>query len=204
MFPILWGLLQSIVFTVFSNAGGVGLSKKKTPIRCSRQSWFCAVSSRPRNLWERHFHFDLHFHLLLRFHLTFTFISRSSVAARMSKGTGLFYWATSGKLFLYWPVSRCAFGRESKSPDPPLPGWEATGRHSWAGVGEEGPKFCAAYWGSWCWSTFTFTFVRPSQRLRSCKGHGETRLLYITTNQSRLGRSVRKIPQRWTTRILHL
>ena len=27
MFPILWGLLQSIVFTVFSNAGGVGLSK---------------------------------------------------------------------------------------------------------------------------------------------------------------------------------
>ena len=26
MFPILWGLLQSIVFTVFSNAGGVGLS----------------------------------------------------------------------------------------------------------------------------------------------------------------------------------
>ena len=28
MFPIFWGLLQSIVFTVFSNAGGVGLSKK--------------------------------------------------------------------------------------------------------------------------------------------------------------------------------
>ena len=26
MFPILWGLLQSSVFTVFSNAGGVGLS----------------------------------------------------------------------------------------------------------------------------------------------------------------------------------
>ena len=28
MFPILWGLLQSIVFTVFSNAGGVLLSFK--------------------------------------------------------------------------------------------------------------------------------------------------------------------------------
>ena len=28
MFPILWGLLQSIVFTVFSNAGGVLLSTR--------------------------------------------------------------------------------------------------------------------------------------------------------------------------------
>ena len=28
MFPILWGLFQSIVFTVFSNAGGVLLSFK--------------------------------------------------------------------------------------------------------------------------------------------------------------------------------
>ena len=34
MFPILWGLLQSIVFTVFSNAGGVGLSR-----------FFCAACS---------------------------------------------------------------------------------------------------------------------------------------------------------------
>ena len=38
---------------------------------------------------------------------------------------------------LYWPVSRCAVGREGVSPDLPLPGWESTGRHSWAGVGEE-------------------------------------------------------------------
>ena len=55
-----------------------------------------------------------------------------------SKGTGLFYWAASRhRLFLYWPVSRCACGREGISPDLPLPGWEATARHSWAGEGEE-------------------------------------------------------------------
>ena len=31
----------------------------------------------------------------------------------MSSGTGLLYWAASGhKLFLYWPVSTCAYGRE--------------------------------------------------------------------------------------------
>ena len=53
-------------------------------------------------------------------------------------GAWLFYWAASRhRLFLYWPVSRCAFGREGVSPDLPLPGWEATGRHSRAGVGEE-------------------------------------------------------------------
>jgi len=43
MFPILWGLLQSIVFTVFSNAGGVLLSKKKHPckkIKC----WECNLN----------------------------------------------------------------------------------------------------------------------------------------------------------------
>ena len=58
--------------------------------------------------------------------------------ARRSKGTGLFYWAASRhRLFLYWPVSRCACGREGISPDLPLPGWEATARHSWAGEGEE-------------------------------------------------------------------
>ena len=32
---------------------------------------------------------------------------------------------------------RCACGREGISPDLPLPGWEATARHSWAGEGEE-------------------------------------------------------------------
>ena len=35
------------------------------------------------------------------------------------------------ELFLYWPVSRCASGTEIINSD--LPGWEATGRHSWAG-----------------------------------------------------------------------
>ena len=38
---------------------------------------------------------------------------------------------------LYWPVSRYACRREGISPDLPLPGWEATARHSWAGEGEE-------------------------------------------------------------------
>ena len=66
------------------------------------------------------------------------FFSRSFLTARRSKGTGLFYWAASRhRLFLYWPVSRCACGGEGISPDLPLPGWEATVRHSWAGVGEE-------------------------------------------------------------------
>ena len=48
--------------------------------------------------------------------------------------------------------------------------------------------------------TFTFTFARPSQRLRSCKGHGVTQLY----NQSGLGRTVHKISQRWTTRKLRV
>ena len=53
-------------------------------------------------------------------------------------GARLFYGAASRhRLFLYWPISRCVFGREGVSPDLPLPGWEATGRHSRAGVGEE-------------------------------------------------------------------
>ena len=68
----------------------------------------------------------------------FFFFSRAFLTARRSKGTGLFYWAASRhRLFLYWPVSRCACGREGISPDLPLPGWEATARHSWAGEGEE-------------------------------------------------------------------
>ena len=46
-------------------------------------------------------------------------------------GAGLFYWAASRhRLLLFWPVSRCVFGREGVS-------WEATARHSWAAVGEE-------------------------------------------------------------------
>ena len=51
---------------------------------------------------------------------------------------------------------------------------------------------------------FTFTFARPSQRLRSYKGHGVTTLLYMATNQSGLGKTVRKISQKWTIRKLHL
>ena len=68
----------------------------------------------------------------------FFFSPRSFLAARRVSGAGLFYWAASRhRLCLYWPVSRCAVGREGVSPDLPLPGWESTGRHSWAGVGEE-------------------------------------------------------------------
>ena len=53
----------------------------------------------------------------------FVFFSRSSLTARRSKGTGMFYWAASRhRLFLYRPVSRCAFAREGISPDFPLPG----------------------------------------------------------------------------------
>ena len=41
----------------------------------------------------------------------------------------VFYWAASRHiLFLFWPVSRCAFGREGVSPDLPLPGAERIGR----------------------------------------------------------------------------
>ena len=32
---------------------------------------------------------------------------------------------------------------------------------------------------------FSFTFARPSQRLRSCKGHGVTILFYMATNQKK-------------------
>ena len=57
-------------------------------------------------------------------------------AARKFSGAGLFYWAASRhRLCLYWPVSKCAVGREGVSPDLPLLGWESTGRHSWRGVG---------------------------------------------------------------------
>ena len=63
------------------------------------------------------------------------------LAARKFSGARLFYWAASRhRLCLYWPVSRCAFGREGVSPDLPLPGWESTGRHSWAGVERSWPR----------------------------------------------------------------
>ena len=66
------------------------------------------------------------------------FSPRSFLAARKFSGAGLFYWAASRhRLCLYWAVSRCAVGTEGVSPDLPLPGGESTGRHSWAGVGEE-------------------------------------------------------------------
>ena len=49
------------------------------------------------------------------------FFPRSLVAARRFSGAGLFYWATSThRLCSYWPVSRCAVGREGISPDLPL------------------------------------------------------------------------------------
>ena len=57
---------------------------------------------------------------------------------RRSIDTGLFYWAASRhRLFLYWPVSRCACGREGVRPDLPLPGWEATGKHGGGRVRKE-------------------------------------------------------------------
>ena len=62
--------------------------------------------------------------------------SRSFLTARRSKGKGCLA-ASRHRLFLYWPVSKCAFGREGRSPDLLLPGWAETVRHSWSGVGEE-------------------------------------------------------------------
>ena len=106
----------------------------------------------------------------------FFFSSRSFLTARRSKGTGLFYWAASRhRLFLYWPVSRCAFGREGISPDLPLPGWEATARLSWAGLGEEVfsnillPNLFVAKCLHYCSPTvfFPFFFVRRSLTLRN-------------------------------------
>ena len=63
----------------------------------------------------------------------------------------LFSWAAPRhSLFLHRPVSRCAFGREGVNPDLPLPGWEATGRHSRAGVGEElAEMFLSSGWSMW-------------------------------------------------------
>ena len=53
--------------------------------------------------------------------LTFFFFPRSFLAAGR---VGLFYWAASRhRLFLYWLVSRCAFGRGGVGPDLPLPSW---------------------------------------------------------------------------------
>ena len=52
----------------------------------------------------------------LAMHFLFFFPSRAFLTARRSKGTGLFYWAASRhRLFLYWPVSKCACGREGIS-----------------------------------------------------------------------------------------
>ena len=69
--------------------------------------------------------------------ITFFFPPRTFVAAWRSTGTKLFYWAASRhRLFLYWPISRCAWGREGISPDLPLPGWQTTGWHGKGGVGE--------------------------------------------------------------------
>ena len=57
---------------------------------------------------------------------------------RRSSDTGLFYRAASRhRLFLYWPVSRCACGREGVSPDHSLPGWVATGKHEGGRVRKE-------------------------------------------------------------------
>ena len=63
MFPILWGLLQSIVFTVFSNAGGMGLSSRnrknrRTPKKANVTSayiiHFPSTSSLPTNPFRTH------------------------------------------------------------------------------------------------------------------------------------------------------
>ena len=50
----------------------------------------------------------------------FFFSPRSLLAAGKFSRAGLFYWAASRhRLCLYWPVSRCALGREGVSPDLP-------------------------------------------------------------------------------------
>ena len=68
-------------------------------------------------------------------HTFFFFFPPLLFSRRWSIDTGLLYWAASRhRLFLYWPVSRCACGREGVSPDLPLPCWEATDRHGWARV----------------------------------------------------------------------
>ena len=100
---------------------------------------FCPVAtSRGFNIHSSDHRLLQHYFNDFCFFFCFFFSSRAFLTARRSKGTGLFYWAASRhRLFLYWPVSRCACGREGISPDLPLPGWEATARHSWAGEGEE-------------------------------------------------------------------
>ena len=74
----------------------------------------------------------------LKVAIFFFFFLRTFLAAWRFTSTKLFYWAASRhRLFLYWPVSRCAWGREGISPDLPLPGWQATGWHGRGGVGKE-------------------------------------------------------------------
>ena len=50
----------------------------------------------------------------------FVFSPRSLLAAGKFSRAGLFYWAASRhRLCLYWPVSRCAFGKEGVKSRPP-------------------------------------------------------------------------------------
>ena len=70
--------------------------------------------------------------------LLFCFFPPHLFSRRRSIDTELFYWAASRhRLFVYWPVSRCACGREGVSPDLPLPGWEATDKHGGGRVRKE-------------------------------------------------------------------
>ena len=73
-----------------------------------------------------------------KINISFFFFPPLLFSRRRSIDTGLFYWAASRhRLFLCWPVSRCACGREGVSPDLPLPGWEATGKHGGGRVRKE-------------------------------------------------------------------
>ena len=68
--------------------------------------------------------------MMIRRYDVFFFVPPRFFSCRRSINTGLLYWATSRhKLFLDWPVSRCACGRKGVSPDLLLPGWEAAGWH---------------------------------------------------------------------------
>ena len=106
-------------------------SRNQTVSRNDLRSMDVAYRRLLRSVWDPLAVWNGHYHGMI-FFLPLLF-SREKVQRYRTV-----YWAASRhRLFLHWPVSRCASGREGIGSNLPLPGWETTSRHSWAGVGEE-------------------------------------------------------------------
>lgn len=81
------------------------------------------------------------------FFLSTCFSSRSILAARRFSVAALFYWAASWhRLFLYWPVSSCALGREGVSPDISLTAYTNVSGTCTCGVFSDAMSFAKNPW----------------------------------------------------------